>query len=202
MDSSNPETTGFSQSSALGTIQSKREDYAQARARYKPRTIRVLFVAESPPSSGGFFYFSKTIGKDHLFRETMKALSLWPLGHPLRKGLDKTGLLEEFRSRGFFLIDTCERPVDKLSRRARRMLIVQEASGLASRAKDLDPVSIVIVKKTVYRPVRHTLERVGLGDRILNDEPLPFPSHGNQRRYRLLLKRWIGNMNHVSRSED
>ncbi len=129
-------------------------------------------------------------------------MSLWPLKRPLRKGLDKTGLLEEFRSRGFFLIDACERPVDKLSPRARRMFIAQEASGLASRAKDLDPVSIVIVKKTVYRPVRHALERVGLGDRILNVEPLPFPSHGNQRRYRLLLKRWIGNMNHVSRSED
>ena len=187
---------------ALGTIQSKREDYAQARARYKPRTIRVLFVAESPPSSGGFFYFSKTIGKDHLFRETMKALSLWPLGHPLRKGLDKTGLLEEFRSRGFFLIDTCDRPVDRLSPKARRISIAREAPSLARRAKKLDPDSIVIVKQTVYGPVRHALETAGLGDRILNTEPLPFPSHGNQRRYRLRLRRLIRNMNQVSRSAD
>ena len=202
MDSSNPETTGLSQSSALGTIQSKREDYAQARALYKPRTIRVLFVAESPPSSGGFFYFSKTIGKDHLFRETMKALSLWPLRHPLRKGLDKTGLLEEFRSRGFFLIDTCDIPVDRLSPKARRISIAREAPSLARRAKKLDPDSIVIVKQTVYGPVRHALETAGLGDRVLNTEPLPFPSHGNQRRYRLRLRRLIRNMNQVSRSAD
>jgi len=162
----------------------------------------VLFVAESPPSSGGFFYFSKTIGKDHLFRETMKALSLWPLGHPLRKGLDKTGLLEEFRSRGFFLIDTCDRPVDRLSPKARRISIAREAPGLARRAKELDPGSIVIVKQTVYGPVRHALETAGLGDRVLNTEPLPFPSHGNQRRYRLRLRRLIRNMNQVSRSAD
>ncbi len=166
---------------------------------YKPRTIRVLFVAESPPSSGGFFYFRKTIGKDHLFRETMKALSLWPLRRPLRKGFDKTGLLEEFRSRGFFLIDTCELPVDRLSPKARKISIAQGSSGLASRVKDLDPDSIVIVKKTVYGPVRHELETVGLGNRLLNTGPLPFPSHGNQKRYRLLLRRWIRNVNHLSR---
>ncbi len=175
------------------------EEYSISRNRFKPSNVKLLFVAESPPYSGGYFYFVRTIGKDHLFRETMKALSVWPLRRPLRKGFDKTGLLEEFCSRGFFLIDTCERPVDRLSPKARRISIAREASGLASRAKDLDPGSMVIVKKTVYGPVCYALESIGLGDRILNTEPLPFPSHGNQKRYRLLLRRWIRKLNHVSR---
>src|SRR5207247_10664600 len=118
------------------------------------------------------------------------------------KGLDKTGVFEQFPSRGLFRIGTCYRPFDRLSPKARRISIAREAPGLARRAKELDPGSIVIVKQTVYGPVRHALETAGLGDRVLNTEPLPFPSHGNQRRYRLRLRRLIRNMNQVSRSAD
>ncbi len=32
-----------------------------------------MFIAESPPASGGFFYFPETIRKDHLFSEAIKA---------------------------------------------------------------------------------------------------------------------------------
>ncbi len=53
--------------------------YRAAREAYRPHRISVLFIAESPPTSGGYFYFEKTVGKDHLFRETMKALGLWTL---------------------------------------------------------------------------------------------------------------------------
>ncbi len=54
------------------------EKYRNAREAYKPERVRLLLIAESPPASGGYFYFEKTVGKDHLFRETMKALGLWP----------------------------------------------------------------------------------------------------------------------------
>ncbi len=53
--------------------------YRVAREAYRPERVRVLLIAESPPASGGFFYFPKTIGKDHLFRETMKVVGLWTL---------------------------------------------------------------------------------------------------------------------------
>ncbi len=47
------------------------------REAYRPEKVRVLFIAESPPASGGLVYFPETIGKDPLFRETMKAVALW-----------------------------------------------------------------------------------------------------------------------------
>ncbi len=53
--------------------------YRVAREAYRPERVRVLLIAESPPASGGFFYFPETIGKDHLFRQTMKAMGLWPV---------------------------------------------------------------------------------------------------------------------------
>jgi hypothetical protein len=55
----------------------------------------------------------------------------------------------------------------------------------------LDPDSIIIVKQTVFRPVYDALESIGLGARVLNRRPLPFPSHGNQRRFRTQLRRLI-----------
>jgi hypothetical protein len=148
----------------------------------------VLLIAESPPSSGGYFYAEKTIGKDHLFKETMKALELWPVDRPMRKGCDKRPMLEQFRSLGFFLIDTCELPVDKMPPGQRRLSTIQGASTLPNRVKELNPGRILIVKKTVFNPARHTLSIAGFEDRILNKRSLPFPSHGNQRRFRRMMR--------------
>jgi hypothetical protein len=151
----------------------------------------VLLIAESPPSSGGYFYTEKAIGKDHLFRETMKALELWPVDRPMRKGCDKRPMLERFRSLGFFLIDTCELPVDKMSLGQRRLYTAQGALTLPNRVKRFDPAGILIVKKTVFSPVRQALSMAGFENRILNKKSLPFPSHGNQRKFRRMLRRLV-----------
>lgn len=166
-------------------------DYARARRKYRPGKIRVLLVAESPPSSGGFFYFPTTIGKDHLFRETMKALRLWPLSRPMIQGVDKRPLLRQFQSKGFFLVDTSPLPINNLSDSERRTAIVRNSTRVAATARDLDTHKVAIIKTTVYGPVRDALERIGLGDKILNSGPMPFPSHGNQRKYRSLLRNII-----------
>jgi len=191
MESSNPETAGFSQSSALGTTQALIDRYSVARNKYKPRRVNILFIAESPPSSGGYFYSEKTIGKDHLFRETMKALEFWPSGRPMRKDCDKRSMLSEFRSLGFFLIDTCEFPVDKLPPRERRISTIRGAMTLPGRVGALCPDRILIVKKTVFKPAIQALSKTGFARRVLNTEPLPFPSHGNQKKYRTMLRRLV-----------
>jgi hypothetical protein len=174
---------------ALGTTQALIDRYSVARNKYKPRSIGVLFIAESPPSSGGYFYSEKTIGKDHLFRETMKALEFWPSSRPMRKGCDKRSMLSEFRSLGFFLIDTCEFPVDKLRPRERRLSTIRGALTLPGRVDALCPDRILIVKKTVFKPAIQALSKTGFAGRVLNTEPLPFPSHGNQKKYRTMLRR-------------
>ena len=166
-------------------------DYSSLRSHYKPSRTRLLFIAESPPSSGGYFYFHHTIGKDHLFRETMKALQLWPIRKPMRKGFDKSELLAWFCSMGFFLIDTCEVPVDRLSDGQRKAKIEAGAASIPARLQTLNPDWIVIVKKTVFGPVKDALEAAGLHKIVLNKTPLPFPSHGYQKEYRTRLRRLI-----------
>ena len=184
-------TISSSLDTARGTTQALIDRYSVARNKYKPRNIGVLFIAESPPSSGGYFYAEKTIGKDHLFRETMKALEFWPNDRPMRKGYDKRSMLNEFRSLGFFLIDTCEFPVDKLQPRERRLSTIRGGLTLPGRVEALCPDRILIVKKTVFKPVIRALSETGFAGRVLNKEPLPFPSHGNQKKYRTMLRRLL-----------
>lgn len=179
---------------ALGTTQALIEQYAAARNKYRPGKVNVLFIAESPPSSGGYFYCEKSIGKDHLFRETMKALEFWPMDRPMRRGCDKRPMLNKFRSNGFFLIDTCELPIDRLQPRQRRISTIQGALTLPRRLEQLGPNRILIVKKTVFKPVSQALNETGFRDKILNRNALPFPSHGNQKKFRMMLRRLVRRM--------
>ena len=164
-------------------------DFNLRRRKYRPHKVRFLLIAESPPSSGGFFYFGTTIGKDHLFRETMKALELWPRNEPMRKGIDKGAMLRRFQSMGFYLLDTCVFPVDKLRPSERRKAVLSQTGRLVNDVIEADPVHILVVKSSIFAPVSIALRDAGLWARVLNTRPVPFPSHGNQRIYRSMLRR-------------
>jgi hypothetical protein len=164
-------------------------DFNRARRKYRPRKVRFLLIAESPPSSGGFFYFGTTIGKDHLFRETMKALELWPENEPMRRGVDKRLMLRRFQTMGFYLLDTCTSPVDKLRPTERRKRVLSQTPRLVKDVLKANPYHILIVKSSIFNPVSIALREAGLMTRVLNTRPVPFPSHGNQRIYRTALRR-------------
>lgn len=185
----------FPEGSALTSrnrrVETQRTLFDKARRKYRPSKIRILIIAESPPSSGGFFYFPKTIGKDHLFRETMKTVGLWPQSTPMRRGVDKTPMLRAFQSMGFYLLDSSTDPVDKMSIRTRRKAIQDQLPRLVDDVKRTDPHSIVIVKSTIFGPVKSALEEAGLRSRVLNNQPIPFPSHGNQQEYRTMMRRLL-----------
>ncbi len=164
-------------------------DFSRARRKYRPRRVKLLLIAESPPSSGGFFYFETTIGKDHLFRETMKALGFWPNDEPMRKGVDKRPMLRRFQSMGLYLLDTSLFPADKLPPSDRRRAILSQTRRLSKDVLKTDPSHIFIVKTTIFNPVSQALRESGMLERVVNTRAVPFPSHGNQRIYRLMLRR-------------
>jgi len=164
-------------------------NFNRARRKYRPRRVKFLLIAESPPSSGGFFYFATTIGKDHLFRETMKALELWPIDEPMRKGVDKRPMLRKFRSMGFYLLDACVSPVDKMPPGGRRRAVLSQTRRLSSDVIKADPSHIFIVKASIFNPVSQAMREAGMHKRVINTMAVPFPSHGNQRVYRSRLRR-------------
>jgi hypothetical protein len=163
-------------------------DYVLARNNYRPPKIKFLLVAKSPPSSGGYFYFDNATGRDYLFKETMKAIGLFLEDKRMQKGFDKKPLLKEFQLHGFFLIDVSYRPVDAMTRRRRRLAIREAIPTLVTEMVELNPEKIIIVKASIYNNVKDALEKAGFGAKILNRGALPFPSHGNQKKYRQKLR--------------
>ena len=54
---------GNALSEDLIQIMKSAKECADSGSNYRPENVSVLMVPESPPSSKGFFYFEKTIGK-------------------------------------------------------------------------------------------------------------------------------------------
>jgi hypothetical protein len=118
----------------------------------------------------------------------MKALAFWPKDQPMRRGLDKRLMLREFRSMGFYLLDACVSPVDKLPPGERRTAVQNQTPRLVNEVIEADPSHIFIVKSSIFRHVTLALREAGMVSRVMNARPVPFPSHGNQRIYRFKLR--------------
>src|SRR5207245_5969125 len=115
----------------------------------------------------------------------------WPKDEPMRRGVDKRPMLRRFQSMGFFLLDTCIFPVDKLRPRERKEAVLSQTPRLINEVIEANPLHIFIVKSSIFNPVSIALREASLMTRVLNTKPVPFPSHGNQRIYRSMLRRAI-----------
>lgn len=165
------------------------QKYVLARDDFRPiNRIRFLLIAESPPASGGYFYFDKATGRDGLFRETMKALGLFPEDSKMQKGFDKKPLLKEFQRLGFFVVDASYTPVNGFPNPKRRRTIIGDIPRLVDETRKLNPEKILIVKASIFAVVKSALREAGFGGKILNERALPFPSHGHQKTYRQMLR--------------
>lgn len=142
----------------------------EAAAKYQPRDIRLLLVAEAPPSSlDRYFYFPDVSTQDSLFRYVVRLV----LGiEPDRRS--KLHELERLQAAGVFLTDLC---VDPLSEQSSLRACVPD---LVSRAAHLDPDHIIVIKTRVYDEVAHGLRQAGLP--IVNAR-IAFPGSGQQRRF-------------------
>ena len=74
------------------------------RRRFQPPVVRVLFVGESPPAGGTFFYSANSI----LYEATKEAFLR---GVP--KLVRGANFLERFRAIGCYLDDLCPEPVNQ-----------------------------------------------------------------------------------------
>jgi hypothetical protein len=167
---------------------------ARARRRFRPRRIRVLFVAEAPPADPTrFFYFENVRKGDSLFIELIRLL--YPDARSLSaKDLRsrKSRLLEKFAADGYYLIDASSRSIPKGTTLAeKRVLLRVSLPTLLKDAKRLisTHTQTVLITRSVYDVCREPLERVGI--RLLNTEMIDFPGSGNQLRFRKKLGRLL-----------
>jgi hypothetical protein len=143
------------------------------REQYRPEIIRVLFVGESPPAGGTFFYQ----GDSNLARYTQAAFSRI-YGKEFETG---ESFLRSFQLLGCYLEDLCLEPVNHLSKSERKRARSDNVPGLSVRLRESAPEALVVVMKAITPHVQQAASQAGLADVAFYS--LPFPALGNQHRY-------------------
>ena len=80
--------------------------YLSRRNKYVPKNLKIVFVLESPPASGKYFYDENGSVGEPLFSAMMKLLNF-----DLQ---DKREGLKYFAKSGYFLVDATYKPVNKI----------------------------------------------------------------------------------------
>src|ERR1700691_1429352 len=113
----------------------------ELRKSYRPGLITTLFVGESAPASGRFFYSA-----DSSMFHAMK-----------REFGNQETFLEDFKKKGFYLDDLVLTPINKLERRERSRRREEAIPGLAKRLVEYDPEAIVVVMRPILPKVRQAM---------------------------------------------
>lgn len=146
-----------------------RRQRRHAARKYQPDGIKLLLVAEAPPTAlDRYFYFEDVATHDSLFRYVVRSILT---AEPTRS--NKPELLGRLRDRGVFLVDLKQDPLDGTP-------LSKEVPGLVQRIQRLNPGKIIVIKASVYDLVARPLIEAGLP---LVDVRVPFPGSGQQRRF-------------------
>jgi len=134
------------------------------RKSFCPDCIATLFVGESAPESGKFFYS----GNSSLFYAMKRAFG------------GSQAFLEDFKKRGFYLDDLVLTPINKLAKYERSRLRQEAVPELAKRLMAYKPKAVVVVMRAILPMVREAMQAAGM-----TCEPfcVPHPAFGNWTRF-------------------
>ena len=138
-----------------------RDDRERLRLRYRPAHVKVLFVGESPPRTGAFFYR----GDSDLYQATKVVFEAvcgqsWTWDDP-------APFLRWFRGAGCYVDDLSHEPIThlKLKNPAEKVLRMERrqdsVSGLAERIRVAAPLAMIVVGKGVESDVQGALALAG-----------------------------------------
>ena len=147
------------------------------RRQYRPTRIRMLFIGESPPASGRFFYRQDS----GLYRAIRDAFRM------VDPSITADTFLEIFRNSGCYLIDACAGPVDHLDARSRRAACLASEPALTRKIRQLEPATIVTLVKSIRDNVRRATAQAGWRGPILD---LPYPGRWASHR-KVFLERLV-----------
>lgn len=151
-------------------------DLEAIRASYKPDKVSVLFVGESPPARGTFFYCANS----NLFRG-------------IRQGFFEAyndnriigDFLTFFKEKGCYLDDLCLEPVNDKSNEDRKNLRIQGIQPLAQRIQQINPMVVICVMKGISNEV----QRAVISSKIsgITFEITTFPSGSEANRLQCIV---------------
>lgn len=167
-------------------------EYEGVRQVYKPRTIKFLMIAESPPpkasnpSSRHFYRTDKTRRDDRLFTNTIKAL--YPEAADLAESeiqSKKEEWLRCFQADGWYMIEALDTSLPHgKSPKERQSLISESLPRLIDKVQRLATkgTKLILIKSNVFIAATEPLRAAGF--EVLNHELLDYPGRFNQRAYR------------------
>ncbi len=167
--------------------------YKNAREKYRPQQIKLLFITEAPPSAHKhrYFYYEKVSSGDSLFLEIMKVLFAEEVkAFPTTKSLraEKTYFLERMQEEGYFLMNALDEPLVNKTTSARIKIYRNNFPVLIKEilriAKPSTP--IVLVSTVVFNAIGKSLKASGFN--LIHSFPIEFPNSGQQVNFRKKLK--------------
>jgi len=114
---------------------SGRSKIETVREGYRPNCIKTLFVGESAPASGDFFYCGGNAMLTHMRCAVEPALG--------GSGGSDQDFLERFKKYGWFLDDLVLTPVNHLTKSERKAKCLEAQRSLADRIAAYQPEAIV-----------------------------------------------------------
>src|SRR3954451_16652 len=132
------------------------------RRRYRPAQVRALFVGESPPTSGRFFYR----GDSGLYRAMREAFQT------VDAAMGDEPFLTHFQSLGCYLVDLCAEPVDRLDTKSRRAACRAGQASLSRTIARFHPAMIVTVVRSIEDDVLNAAASADWNGRMMH---LPYP---------------------------
>jgi len=137
-------------------------EHERLRLRYRPEPVRLLFIGESPPASGRFFYR----GDSGLYRAMREAFQI------ADPSIREDTFLTAFQAAGCYLIDLCPEPVDDLDSESRRAAcLAGEASSSRAIAR-LRPPMIATLVRSIEGNLRSAVMGANWSGRLIH---LPYP---------------------------
>jgi hypothetical protein len=129
----------------------------------------MLFIGESPPASGRFFY-NRDSG---LYRAVRDAF------HLLDNSITDENFLAVFQQAGCYLVDACHDPVDQLKLVDRRKACLAGEALLSRRIRALQPEIIVSLVRSIGKNVERAALRASWRGTLLS---VPYPGRWIQHR--------------------
>lgn len=163
------------------------------RKVFLPPKVKVLFVGESPPRNGGFFYgnpddFSPMTGHyQRVFQDVFRK----PFENPKE-------FLEYFKSLGCYLDDICHKPVDHLSPNKRRDAIDKSIGKLSKRIEEYQPEYVITFLKRIHGYVEKAVMHTNLSICVRS---VPFPGNSHQTKFENELKEILRKI-YLEKNED
>jgi len=149
--------------------------FEELRKRFRPALITTLFVGESAPASGRFFYS----GDSSLFYAMKREFG------------NQETFLEDFKDKGFYLDDLVLTPINKLGRHERMKQRQEAVPKLAKRLVEYKPRAVVVVMRAILPTVWKAMRMAGV-----SYEPfcVPHPAFGNWTRFSNAMKEIIDSL--------